>query len=138
MRNSDTAEIKQTLERIHGSVGDLAGLIIGQKTLLEGLTAQIETNRLDQQNQIDILKRRVDVLFEMVAEAMSISRNALDAAKEANEVARQFGGNISLSRDLATHSREMLALAQQQLENMRMELAALKQRNGEVTAVNPS
>lgn len=124
---SETAEIKESLERINTSLGHLSELIIGQKTLFENLSGLVETNRLDHQRQIDSLKRRVDTAYEMITEAMSIARSALEMAKEANELSRQFAGSVGLSRDLATHSREMLALAQQQLEAMRVELATLKE-----------
>lgn len=124
---SETAEIKESLERINASLGHLSELIIGQKTLFENLSGLVETNRLDHQRQIDSLKRRVDTAYEMITEAMSIARSALEMAKEANELSRQFAGSVGLSRDLATHSREMLALAQQQMEAMRVELATLKE-----------
>lgn len=121
----ETAEIKNSLERISESLANLAELITGQQSLFGNLASTMEANHTDHQRQIDTLKRRVDTAYEMITESMSIARSALEMAKEANELSRQYAGSIGLSRDLATHSREMLALAQQQLESMRAELAAL-------------
>ena len=131
----ETAEIKESLERINASLGNLAELITGQKTLFENLANQVETNRLDLQRQIDTLRRRIDTAFEMITETVSLARSAHDLSKEANEVSREFAGNVNLSRDLAVHSREMLALAQQQLNDMRLELAAFR-GDGAVLAGN--
>lgn len=121
----ETAEIKNSLEHINESLANLAELITGQQSLFGNLASAMEANHTDHQRQIDTLKRRVDTAYEMITESMSIARSALEMAKEANELSRQYAGSIGLSRDLATHSREMLALAQQQLESMRAELAIL-------------
>lgn len=121
----ETAEIKSSLERINENLANLAELITGQQALFGNLASAMETNHTDHQRQIDTLKRRVDTAYEMITESMSIARSALEMAKEANELSRQYAGSIGLSRELASHSREMLNLAQQQLESMRAELTAI-------------
>lgn len=124
---TEIALTAETVERLFEYLGNLnAKLDEDLPRLIKSLVDQGDTDRRSLQSQIDRLRQRVDNSDAEMLEVRRMTREALSTSQESVQIAREYGGNVGLFKDLYHGTAESLRVARQELELMKQLVGELQ------------